>query len=231
MFAIVMAGGVGDPAVAPISTPDAEAAAAADRRDEPPPADRRAARRPAEPHDIYVITGQAHVRATQEQLPQLPRTTSSASRWPGRRRSRPGSPPCSPGASRTRCRSSCRRTTSSPTRRRSSRPCGRRRAPRSAATSSRWAIIPAHAADRVRLHQGRRAAPPAPADRPRRALRREARCPDARPPTSRRAAYFWNAGIFVWRDLRPPAGDRTLPARPRRWPWSGSRRCIARRDG
>ena len=25
-----------------------------------------------EPHDIYVITGQAHVRATQEQLPQLP---------------------------------------------------------------------------------------------------------------------------------------------------------------
>ena len=86
------------------------------------------------PEDIFVITSQAHVRATREQLPQLPadnvlgeplaRNTGVAAALATR----------SPVVSPTRSRSCCRPTTSSPTRPAFVARCARRRASPSAAT-------------------------------------------------------------------------------------------------
>ena len=72
MFAIVMAGGVGT-RLWPLSrrkSPKQLLALTGDTSLLQQSVARLAAL--LKPHDIYVITSQAHVRATQEQLPQLP---------------------------------------------------------------------------------------------------------------------------------------------------------------
>ena len=152
------------------------------------------------PHDIYVITSQAHVRATQEQLPQLPadnvfgeplaRSTAVAA-GAGDRAWRAASPTRSPWC--------CRPTTTSPTRRRSPR---RMRE----AVTRRRARLPGHAGrgavprrHRLRLHQGRRAAC---TRRSTTALvERFVEKPDADDAAKflDEGGYLWNAGIFVWR--------------------------------